>query len=54
MSTAQHANDAMSLVVEKIGRLIIRGQKMNENDPAAKALAHEIAVTLVSPIIPLT
>jgi hypothetical protein len=44
----------MSLVAEKIGRLIIRRQKMSENDPAAKALAHEIAVILVSLLIPLT
>jgi hypothetical protein len=54
MFTTQHANNAMSLVAEKIGRLIIRGKKMSENDPVAMALAYEIAVTLVSPIIPLT
>jgi hypothetical protein len=48
MSTAQNANQALSLVAEKVGRLLMRAQKLKEGDPASKALAHDIAVTIVS------
>jgi hypothetical protein len=37
-------NHALLLVTEKVSWLIIRGQKMGENDLAAKGLAHEIAI----------
>jgi hypothetical protein len=50
MLTAQQANDSLCLVAEKIGRLTKRAQKLGENDPARKGLAHEIALTLVSVI----
>ncbi|KAG1772255.1 hypothetical protein EV702DRAFT_1201646 [Suillus placidus] len=46
MSAAQNANDALSLVAEKVRRLIMRAQKLKEGDPAARPMAHEIAVTL--------
>ncbi|KAG2748632.1 hypothetical protein P692DRAFT_20874385, partial [Suillus brevipes Sb2] len=46
MSTAQNANQALSLVAEKVGRLLMRAQKLKEGDPASKALAHDIAVTI--------
>ncbi|KAG1856169.1 hypothetical protein F4604DRAFT_1932035 [Suillus subluteus] len=48
MSSAQQANDALNLVAEKIDRLVKRSEKLKASDPAAKTLAHEIAVTLAS------
>ncbi|KAG2742511.1 hypothetical protein P692DRAFT_20748284, partial [Suillus brevipes Sb2] len=46
MSTAQNANQALFLVAEKVGCLLMRAQKLKEGDPASKALAHDIAVTI--------
>jgi hypothetical protein len=48
MSTAQNVNQALSLVAETVGRLLMRAQKLKEGDLASKALAHDIAVTIVS------
>jgi hypothetical protein len=48
MSAAQNANDALFLVAEKVQHLRTRALKHKEGDVAAKALAHEIAMTLIS------
>ncbi|KAG1854641.1 hypothetical protein F4604DRAFT_1932704 [Suillus subluteus] len=48
MSSAQQANDALNLVGEKINWLVKRSEKLKASDPAAKTLAHEIAMTLAS------
>ncbi|KAG1883064.1 hypothetical protein F4604DRAFT_1677981 [Suillus subluteus] len=47
MSSSQQANDVFNLVTEKIHWLIARSSKLEVGDPAAKPLAHEIAVTLI-------
>jgi hypothetical protein len=49
MSSAEHANSALNLVADKIVRLTSRAQQLKESDPSGMRVAHEIAVTLVSP-----
>ncbi|KAG1842962.1 hypothetical protein F4604DRAFT_1938408 [Suillus subluteus] len=48
MSSSQHTNDTLNLVVKKIDWLVKRSEKLKASDPAAKTLAHEIAVTLAT------
>ncbi|KAG1849742.1 hypothetical protein F4604DRAFT_1934769 [Suillus subluteus] len=48
MSSSQQANDVFNLVAKKVHRLIARFSKLKVGDPAAKPLAHEIAVTLAT------
>ncbi|KAG1837175.1 hypothetical protein DFJ58DRAFT_734528 [Suillus subalutaceus] len=48
MSSSQQANDAFNLVAKKIHQLIASSSKLQVGDPAAKPLAHEIAMTLAT------
>ncbi|KAG2336360.1 hypothetical protein BDR05DRAFT_953413 [Suillus weaverae] len=48
MSSSQHTNAKLNLVTDKICRLVTRSNKMAVGDLAAKPLAHDIAMTLVS------
>ncbi|KAG1767938.1 hypothetical protein EDD22DRAFT_844272 [Suillus occidentalis] len=47
MSAAQNANQALSLVAKKVGHLLMRAQKLKESNLAAKALAYDIAITIL-------
>ncbi|KAG1761029.1 hypothetical protein EV702DRAFT_1053219 [Suillus placidus] len=44
----QQANNELNLITEKICQLVTRSTKLKVGDPAAKALAHEIANTLAT------
>ncbi|KAG1771390.1 hypothetical protein EV702DRAFT_1201999 [Suillus placidus] len=46
--SSQHTNEVLNSVTENVGRLLMRSQKLEEGDPAAKTLVHEIAVTLAT------
>jgi hypothetical protein len=48
MSSSAHSNAEFALVTDKVCRLMTRSNKLKVGDPAAKTLAHEIAMALVS------
>ncbi|KIK31419.1 hypothetical protein CY34DRAFT_19945 [Suillus luteus UH-Slu-Lm8-n1] len=48
MSSSAHSNSKFSLITDKVCRLITRSNKLKVGDPAAKSLAHEIAMALAT------
>ncbi|KAG2744273.1 hypothetical protein P692DRAFT_20877861, partial [Suillus brevipes Sb2] len=48
MSSSAHSNAEFALVTDKVCRLMTRSNKLKVGDPAAKTLAHEIAMALTT------